>query len=130
MGRQAKAKAARRAVRANAGAYEREMKRQGVDARARLVDNGLRTPEFTRGWKGIISLREGTDREVQDIVQAHAVAVEVLEGMGLDLRDVRITLERRFNNTLAFFCRPDGSRIAAELEAASERQGAAKAVAA
>lgn len=130
MGRERNAKAARRAVRATAGAYEREMKRQGVDARARLVDNALRTAEFIRGWRGIISLRDGTDREVQDIEGAHAVAVEVLQAMGLDLRDVRVTLERRFNNTVAFYCRPDGTRIAAELEAAGERQGAAKAVAA
>lgn len=113
MGAERRAKAARRRHRHATGNLDREMERQGVFKRHRFAELALRSADFKRQWRAIATLRDGTDREVQDLEQAHARAVEILTSMGIDLRDVTIKLQRRFN-TLSFFCRPDATRIRAE----------------
>ena len=82
--------------------------------RYRIVEFTLRSPEFKRQWRAVATLRDGTEREGQDLEAAHALTVEILGEMGIDLRDVTIKLQRKFN-TLAFFCRPDPTRIRAEM---------------
>lgn len=115
MGKQSRAKAERRRQRAAVGDLEREMRRQGVFKRLGYAEVALRSPGFTRGWRAKISLREGTEREVQDIEGAHAVALEVLGDLGVEMRDLRLTLNRSLDNRINFFCRPDATRIVAEL---------------
>jgi hypothetical protein len=113
MGAEKRAKAERRRQRQEGGHIEREMERQGVFRRHRIAECALQSSEFRRKWREVATLRDGTDREVEDLERAHALTLEILASMEVDVRDLTIKLQRRFN-TVAFFCRPDSTRIRAE----------------
>lgn len=125
MGKQSRAKSERRRARSTMDAVSREMDRQGVYRRHGIVESVLRSSAFVRGWREAVAAREGTATEVQDLVGAHGVVLEVLAALAADARDVRITMKRSTDNVLHFFCRPDSTRIAGELSGAGVERAAA-----
>lgn len=125
MGKQSRAKSERRRERQTMDAVSREMDRQGVYRRHGVVESVLRSSAFIRGWREAVAAREGTEREVEDLAGAHAVVLEVLGALRVDARDVRITMMRSMDDVLHFFCRPDSTRIAGELNGGGAARAAA-----
>lgn len=121
MGKQAKAKAARR----DGNALWNELRRQGVTSRVAAAHAALNSAAFQHRFQAEALLVAGTERDPKGPNDVFALAKPILVSMGVDLADVVIGVEfQPRDRRIAWKCRLDPAAVRRVLDQLGRKSAA------